>query len=671
MNRLIKTSKKILALFCLIFITQTSYAQISKGGVPISFSEVIPIDDTINIIQMPIVNIDSLHIADSLEETEGEIELKPFRFGYAIDVDLNLLNAGKLTILPNGDRVWRLKIFSTNAYSINLIYDSFWLPQDAQFFVYNEDRSMVLGAFTSDVSNNVSNQFATDLVQGSAIVLEYFEPSYATGANINIDKVIHGYINTFSDGYGTSGSCNIDINCSHGDDWCAEKRAVSLILVNDNTAWCTGCLINNVREDLTPYYLTAEHCIVGQNTNTMIFRFKYWNQGCGWGTPSNWVSIAGANLRANHSATDFALLELSSAPPAGDGIIYAGWDRTTSAATSATAIHHPRGDAMKISHDFNSLSSVSWYSGASNHWRAVFDQGIVQHGSSGSPLFNQNHKIVGQLHGNQYNQCDRRNNACHCSQTPIGEYGKFDISWFGGGSSSTRLKDWLDPDNTGTATLNATSPKIYLINRSHWGNEQFAALENLHIEGEVTTGHPIYGNTFCQTSGAPFTTEAGSVITFTSKTITINRGTEFKSGSEVTITAQNNISCSDNLVDGDYINKLCNSQVSALIKYPNHNGDNISDFDTEVSSMNKEITSLNTIADIILYPNPNSGSFSVAFNNTEQKTIQIVNVLGNLIYKKQTTESSINIKLPDAGKGFYFINVQSESIQYNAKVLIE
>jgi len=355
-----KTCKRLIAIVCIIFICQTTYSQISKGGVPVSFAEVTN-EDTINIIQMPIVNVDSLLTADSLEEGET----KPFRFGYAIDVNLNLKEVGKLTTLPNGDKIWRLKILSTNAYSINLIYDNFWLPQDAQFFVYSEDRSMVLGAFTSDVSNNAFNVFATDLVSGDAIILEYFEPSYATGGIINVEKVIHGYKDIWvqSNGYGLSGNCNIDVNCWQGDNWCAEKRAVSMILVNDNTAICSGCLINNVRQDLKPYYLTAFHCADRNRNGTLsqdeinstqkwIFRFKYWKQGCGWGVPNNWVSIAGANLRASYNISDFTLFELNSSPPPGDGIIYAGWDRTTSAATSATTIHHPNGDVMKISHDF-------------------------------------------------------------------------------------------------------------------------------------------------------------------------------------------------------------------------------------------------------------------------------------------------------------------------------
>lgn len=98
------------------------YCQISKGGVPVSFTETVPIEDTINSIQMPIVNTDSLHIADSIEEGEVENEMKPFCFGYAIDVDLNLLNAGKLTILPNGDKIWRLKTTSIGFNHQNLMH---------------------------------------------------------------------------------------------------------------------------------------------------------------------------------------------------------------------------------------------------------------------------------------------------------------------------------------------------------------------------------------------------------------------------------------------------------------------------------------------------------------------------------------------------------------------
>jgi hypothetical protein len=46
---------------------------------------------------------------------------------------------------------------------------------------------------------------------------------------------------------------------------------------------------------------------------------------------------------------------------------------------------------------------------------------------------------VGQLHGGQ----------ASCTNITWDEYGKVDVSWTGGGTPSSRLSDWLDPDATG------------------------------------------------------------------------------------------------------------------------------------------------------------------------------------------------------------------------------
>ena len=59
---------------------------------------------------------------------------------------------------------------------------------------------MIQGAFTPEVSNNPYNEFATDLVQGNTIVLEYYEPASSDDGVIHISKVIHGYVNTFGRG---------------------------------------------------------------------------------------------------------------------------------------------------------------------------------------------------------------------------------------------------------------------------------------------------------------------------------------------------------------------------------------------------------------------------------------------------------------------------------------
>src|SRR5204862_401196 len=80
-----------------------------------------------------------------------------------------------------------------------------------------------------------------------------------------------------------------------------------------------------------------------------------------------------------------------------------------------------------------------------NHWRiGSYEQGTTEPGSSGSPLFDQNHRIVGQLHGG----------TASCTSLTYDEYGKVAASWDGGGATSSRLSNWLDPGSSGAVTMN-------------------------------------------------------------------------------------------------------------------------------------------------------------------------------------------------------------------------
>ena len=250
--------------------------------------------------------------------------------------------------------------------------------------------------------------------------------------------------------------------------------------MNDNTEFCSGCLVNNTQQDFTPYILTARHCIFPNNGHiqtftlaTIIFRFQYWKPNCGSGTPPTNFSITGATLRAHHAPADFALVELNSMPPVNWNLYYAGWDRTTAPAQNATTIHHPQADAMKISHEQHPVVVVNQTVGGQvlSFWRVQhFEQGTAQGGSSGSPLFNQNHRIVGQAIGRHIspNPCAGLTgaalNTCDCNN-PIEDYGRFDISWTGGGTNATRLSNWLDPNSTGVTILNGVCPPVDFINK--------------------------------------------------------------------------------------------------------------------------------------------------------------------------------------------------------------
>ena len=146
---------------------------------------------------------------------------------------------------------------------------------------------------------------------------------------------------------------------------------------------------------------------------------------------------------------------MNTRPEASTGIQYAGWSRAIAPPTSGATIHHPKGDLMKIStYNAPAMNSIAlnWNFGclpftnttpASTHWTVNLINGTTEGGSSGSPLFDQNMRVVGQLHGGE--------NGC----APVTKhYGKFDQSWTGGETAQTRLRDWLDPNNTGAMTTN-------------------------------------------------------------------------------------------------------------------------------------------------------------------------------------------------------------------------
>ncbi len=435
-------------LIMLLACASTGWAQLSTGGSPLTLSRNLP--DDIPTQVMPTVDVEALLVEDSIEEAQG----MPFRFGRAFDVHWDINAIGAWTELTDGGRVWRLRIICPDAYSINLLYDTYSVPEGARLYVFSEDGQTVRGAFTHR-NNKDHGHFATAPVKGQATIVEYHEPAEARGrSELVISRVVHGYKDIFrwsekdSDGFGSSGFCNINVNCPEGDPWQVEKRAVAMVLTAGGTRWCSGSLVNNVRQDETPLFLTANHCLGSESS--WIFMFNYESPSCAdIDGPTNFT-LQGSTRLANWSTSDFALLLLNEPPPDSYYVYYAGWSAVNSPSTSSTAIHHPSGDIKKISFDYDPVTSANYLSTTGNtHWRVGnWEEGTTEGGSSGSPLFDHNHRVVGQLHGGY----------ASCYSITADWYGKFAVSWDGGGSPATRLRDWLDPDNTGALMLNGFDP---------------------------------------------------------------------------------------------------------------------------------------------------------------------------------------------------------------------
>ena len=169
-------------------------------------------------------------------------------------------------------------------------------------------------------------------------------------------------------------------------NWENEVRSVAMILTSGGSRLCTGSLINNVRQDLTPYFLTANHCLGGDQS--WIFMFNYESPGCTNQNGPTYMTVQGSTRLVNSSTSDVALLLLDETPPLDYEVHYAGWDASGNTPSTPVGIHHPSGDIKKISFDYNNASN------AGNYWDVNnWEDGTTEPGSSGSPLFDGNTQL--------------------------------------------------------------------------------------------------------------------------------------------------------------------------------------------------------------------------------------------------------------------------------------
>lgn len=502
---------KIIIGVVLLCTYSNVYAQLSTHEQPISFDSRLKLTEiskgSINHVITPPLDMAKIEAED--EQEEGK-DIPP-RFGFPHKVDYNLNNSGTWYELPNGDRLWQLNVSCPDAKSINFLYDKFWLPDGGKFFLYTKDRKQSIGAFTSRNNKGSRNKvrgFATELLFGNDVVLEYYQPKEVVDeAIISICTIVHGYRSMREGGYGQSGSCQVNVNCSEGQKWQNEKKAVALIVIN-GTRSATGSLINTTDMEFKPFFLTANHCLLADTTGIMpdpeyhpnldyyLFYWNYEAPSCDYVGPeptiNNGNTTHGAVLHANCDESDFALIRLSEDPIALPNYIpyYLGWDNSGNTGTPGVCIHHPNGDVKKISTVAYQPTTTSYYGVGiyiNAYWLVIWaatlhGHGITAEGSSGSPLLNGEHRVIGQL----------RSGTSYCDDpTSPDIFGKFDISWTNYNASSIheRLDHWLDSIGSGMQALNGLlvipTTKTMNTNDSLYSNIRIISNGQLTIQSNV------------------------------------------------------------------------------------------------------------------------------------------------------------------------------------------
>jgi hypothetical protein len=429
-------------IFILIFLIRSSYIypQISEGGMPHSYSSG-------NLKKQAILPRLSLSAMDAQQLiAEDKAHFTPNRYSMIETVDIDIKQKGLRTPLKDGSGgIWRYHITGPSARSIQLFFKTFWLSPGASLYLYNENYSLIYGAFT-EKNNRADSTFIIADFDGHSVVLEYFEPlGSAVESKLVLGKIGQAYKDLFKTMNSIDEQGNIAINCFEGKNWQDQKHAVCRYTFQEGSSGflCSGALINNTGNDGTPYFLTAYHCVSDATSAlSVVAYFNYEQLGCKGPMAAINLTISGAELLTIAASSDLTLLKLKTQPPANYQPYYAGWDISGTESPSAVGIHHPNGEPKKISISHSKISSYDkllyWEdnntSPVNSHWEVFFDLGTTSQGSSGSPLFDNNKRIIGQLHG---------------GDDEHSYYGKLSYSWTRNPIGFKSVKSYLDPGNTG------------------------------------------------------------------------------------------------------------------------------------------------------------------------------------------------------------------------------
>lgn len=488
-------------ILTVLFLLATSVLVAQSGNKPQPFSfGKKGISQAIDVNIMP--NTDNEMLIK--EDAERQDKSLPFRVGIGHSVAKTLDNSGRKDILDDGSILWRAKFVSENAIMTYLVFDKFNIPEEAQLFIYSPDQTQVFGPYTNDDVQNVG-KLVTDDIIGDEVIVEYYEPAAASfKGEFQIAAVMHVYrdfLHTRSLEKGphgdAEGTCHINVACPEANPWRDPIKSVVCIgitaYVPSEGGWggylCSGAMVNNVRQDKTPYVLSAEHCVAA-NDQTHKFYFNYQLYECN-GTDgfSGYVAnggeiIARSGAVNTNEKSDFLLLKITrnlNSFAWRDSIVFAGWDRSGAASVGA-GIHHPGGDWKKISFP-SSVSTITSGNMAQKYfkvlWKTNPNKGVTEQGSSGSPLFNANQRIIGTLTSGS-SSC----NYVYGSDN----YGRMYYHWNNNNApnATNRLQPWLDPDNTGAVTLNSMKFDGTILGIQQHETSTFDIYPNPSEDGRIT-----------------------------------------------------------------------------------------------------------------------------------------------------------------------------------------
>ena len=195
-------------------------SQISQGGEPVSFSYRLSKD-------IPNLHIKTPNITEEYIREHTISSLEPV--SKVIPVNVDILSVGKCTNTPEG-KVCQYEINIPKAVSLNLIFEDLYLPEGCQLYIYNPEKTQILGAY-NHINNSNYKFFPVELLIGDRAIIELLVSSYTreepvlklAKVNFYFGKLPNILIGSYSRDEGDSGSCNVNVACPEAEGWQTQK----------------------------------------------------------------------------------------------------------------------------------------------------------------------------------------------------------------------------------------------------------------------------------------------------------------------------------------------------------------------------------------------------------------------------------------------------------------
>jgi hypothetical protein len=299
------------------------------------------------------------------------------------------------------ENIWRIALHSPDAQGMRIHFSAFDLPAGARVVVQGDgDARAAVYEGRGPLGDGF---FWSPAALGETVVVEYQAPADAPMPTLEIEAISHLYrgFEATAEERGGNPCGLIDVNCRTVDPIARDSVARYTFISGSSTFLCSGCLLNDSDPNTQAgWFLTAEHCIGTQAEASSITAYWFYqSNACNGSVPSlsSLPRSFGAVLLEADQPSDFALLRLNDDPADGQG--FAGFT-TLDPSVGATVhmIHHPGGSFKRYTEGLIVGTGPQCGGGVVTlNWDEV--DGETQGGSSGSPLFNNQWRVVSSLFG--------------------------------------------------------------------------------------------------------------------------------------------------------------------------------------------------------------------------------------------------------------------------------